>query len=129
MILNGDTFFPIDYALFNSYHDVHMADISISLREIQDVSQSGHVLKGENHRILSFNEKINEKTAGLINGGAYIFNKNILERFNLPEAFSIEKDFFEKHIDRVKAHGFVFDDYFIDIGTPENYLKAQSDLT
>lgn len=128
LILNGDTFFSIDYKRFIEQHKEHDAEISICLRRVDNVGSSGAVFVDKNNRILSFKEKPNENASGTINGGIYIFKKNILDRFDLAEAFSVEKDFFEKYIDRVKAYGFVFPDYFIDIGTPENYRKAQNDF-
>ncbi|MDP3956374.1 MAG: nucleotidyltransferase family protein [bacterium] len=128
LIVNGDTFFPIDYSRFAREHVKHDADISIALRKVNDVSKSGAVQTDAKKRITSFNEKLGESKVGTINGGIYLFKKNILDNFDLPEIFSIEKDFFEKYIDKIKAYGFIFSDYFIDIGTPENYEKARDDL-
>lgn len=128
LILNGDTFFPIDYKRFIAQHKEHDAEISMCLRRVDDVRSSGVVFIDKKDRILSFKEKPDENNSGIINGGAYIFNKNIFDKFDLPEVFSVEKDFFEKYIDRIKAYGFVFPDYFIDIGTPESYRRAQNDF-
>ena len=42
--------------------------------------------------------------------------------------FSIEKDFFEKNINELTMFGFEYKGYFIDIGIPEDYKKAQDDF-
>ena len=42
--------------------------------------------------------------------------------------FSIEKDFFEKNINELTMFGFEYQGYFIDIGIPEDYKKAQDDF-
>lgn len=128
LILNGDTFFPIDYRRLFESHLLMNADITIGLRQIENVSQSGSVIADTEGKIIGFNEKTGENKKGVMSGGAYLFRKNIFDNFNLPDAFSIEKDFFEKHIHSVKARGLIFDDYFIDIGIPENYQKAKTDL-
>ena len=46
----------------------------------------------------------------------------------LPAAFSLEKDYMEKEFEHIKMHAFAFDDYFIDIGIPEDYAKAERDF-
>ncbi len=125
LVLNGDTFFPIDYSIFVGKHIEKGAQASICLRWVDNVGDFGMVSIGEDNRITGFNEKTKEDKSGFINGGAYIFQKDIFEDFSLPEAFSIEKDFFEKYVREMRAYGFAFSDYFVDIGTPENYKKAK----
>ena len=51
-----------------------------------------------------------------------------LDKTPANQNFSIEKDFFEKKINEINIFGFEFDGYFIDIGIPEDYLKAQHDF-
>ena len=128
IILNGDTLFPINYQTLINFHISKNAEISIGLRKIEDASASGTVLSDNSKRILRLQEKNNMKQSGVVNGGVYIFQKNVLNRFNLPEKFSIEKDFFERSINEIDAYGLAFEEYFIDIGTPENYRKANNDL-
>ena len=69
------------------------------------------------------------KQEGLINGGVYILNRNLFLSQTKPDiAFSIEKDFFENRINELHIFGFKYDGYFIDIGVPEDYKKAQDDF-
>ena len=42
--------------------------------------------------------------------------------------FSIEKDFFEKQAGSGLLYGFAYEGYFIDIGIPNDYLRAQDDF-
>lgn len=128
MILNGDTYFNIDYDLFLKKHNQSKADVSIALRHVDDTSSSGKVSIDSQNRVLSFNEKEKRSEGGTINGGVYIFERGVLEKLKFPESFSIEKDFFEKMVDRVPIYGFVFPDYFVDIGTPETYASAEKYL-
>jgi D-glycero-alpha-D-manno-heptose 1-phosphate guanylyltransferase len=128
LILNGDTYFPIEYARHIEEHRKHHAEVSLALASRDDVVHSGEVVIGAQNRITAFREKGGVSRAGLINGGVYVFNKDVLAAAGLPDAFSIEKDFFEKYLNDVRMHGFVFPDYFIDIGLPETYRKAQEDF-
>jgi len=73
-----------------------------------------------------FTEKEYRKN-GNINGGIYLAKKNIFENFNLGEKFSFE-EFMQSNIDKLKIDSLLFDDYFIDIGIPEDYEKAQTEL-
>jgi D-glycero-alpha-D-manno-heptose 1-phosphate guanylyltransferase len=49
-------------------------------------------------------------------------------QLSFPEKFSFEKEFLEKQTNNQELFGFVQDAYFIDIGIPEDYAKAQIDL-
>ncbi len=81
----------------------------------------------ETNLIVSFKEKqFYEK--GLINGGVYALNTEKFLNNNLPEKFSFEKDYLEKFVSERKMYGLIQDEYFIDIGIPEDYEKAQEEL-
>jgi D-glycero-alpha-D-manno-heptose 1-phosphate guanylyltransferase len=55
-------------------------------------------------------------------------NADILKKHIKEEKFSIEKDFFEKKLDEIKIYGLASEAYFLDIGVPEDYKKAQDDF-
>jgi D-glycero-alpha-D-manno-heptose 1-phosphate guanylyltransferase len=82
---------------------------------------------GDNYRITRFSEKQFYKS-GNINGGIYFLRTKALKGKNLPAIFSFEKDYLEKYIGTDKILGVLSDDYFIDIGIPEDYDKANRDL-
>ena len=66
---------------------------------------------------------------GLINAGVYVLKSGIfLSKTESGKNFSIEKDFFEKYINELEIFGFVHEAYFIDIGIPEDFSKAQNDF-
>jgi D-glycero-alpha-D-manno-heptose 1-phosphate guanylyltransferase len=47
---------------------------------------------------------------------------------DLPQKFSFEKDYLEKYSGAQKMIGIPDDGYFIDIGIPEDFHKANTDL-
>ncbi|HEY4285625.1 MAG TPA: nucleotidyltransferase family protein [Puia sp.] len=125
LILNGDTFFGIDLASLSAFHHAKDADCTLCLKPMLDFDRFGVVELNEEQRVTSFREK-QHYTAGLINGGVYALN---LPRFldeGLPEKFSFEKDYLEKG-DR-SLFGIVQDNYFIDIGIPEDYMRVQKEI-
>ena len=65
---------------------------------------------------------------GLINGGLYILNVENFLGESFPEKFSFEKSYLEKFFNKYDMFGLVQDEYFIDIGIPEDYERAQDEL-
>lgn len=126
--MNGDTFYEIDFLKFLHIHRGKESKLSIVLRELDDVSRYGSIERDEDRRITGFYEKNQKTGSGFINGGIYIINKRFFESQNLPEKFSLEKDFFEKVYKTEKIYGILCRQYFIDIGVPEDYAKAQEDF-
>jgi D-glycero-alpha-D-manno-heptose 1-phosphate guanylyltransferase len=127
VVLNGDTFFKIDLAELSSFHLHHDAECTICLREMKKTDRYGVVDINSNGRIVSFKEKKFYETS-VINGGVYAVDVARLLREDLPEKFSFEKDYFEKMYGSKRIFGLIQQGYFIDIGIPEDYEKAQHDF-
>jgi D-glycero-alpha-D-manno-heptose 1-phosphate guanylyltransferase len=126
-IINGDTFFKIDLHQLSSFHQNQNADCTLCLKPMQNFDRYGAVELNENNSIKNFSEKKFYEN-GLINGGVYALNvKNFLDK-KLPEKFSFEKDYLEKFYTTEKFMGLIQDEYFIDIGIPEDYERAQKEM-
>jgi D-glycero-alpha-D-manno-heptose 1-phosphate guanylyltransferase len=125
-VLNGDTFFDVNLTELDAYHNNTNADFSMSLKHLTEFDRYGTITL-ENSRVKGFKEKTYTKE-GWINGGVYLTSASVLNRFDLPEQFSLEKDFLERHLDSLQVNGYCSDGYFIDIGIPEDYFKANEDL-
>jgi D-glycero-alpha-D-manno-heptose 1-phosphate guanylyltransferase len=129
LALNGDSFFDIDIDKLHQFHDFKNASFSLALRKVNNASRYGCVELNKENEIMSFQEKSDTSEAGLINAGVYILEPNLfLKHTPSNTKFSIEKDFFEKELQVLPIYGFEFEGYFIDIGIPEDYTKAQHDL-
>ena len=129
LALNGDSFFDLNIKSYYNAHVESISDCSLALRNISNASRYGTIKLGEFNIINSFQEKTGEHHQGLINGGVYLLSKEVfLDETKGKTSFSIEKDFFEKKVKKLNLHGFTFDGYFIDIGIPADYEKAQHDF-
>lgn len=126
-IINGDTFFDTNLRELASFQMRNKVDFSIMLKPMQNFNRYGTVELGKNNQIISFHEK-EPKEQGLINGGIYFAKTSIQSCFPNLEKFSFEKDFMEAMVNRLPLGGLIVDQYFIDIGIPEDYLKAQQEL-
>ncbi len=122
-IVNGDTFFDIDLKNLSLKDD---SKIILSLKSMSEFDRYGCVEYDENFYVTQFTEK-GYKKSGNINGGIYLVKKNIFNSFELPQKFSFE-DFLQENFRTLKAKVQVFDSYFIDIGIPEDYSRAQQEL-
>lgn len=133
VILNGDTFFNVD---LDSLVEAHQSlpgpqGIMIALKPMTSFDRYGAVemekISSNLGKILSFKEK-EYCESGLINGGVYSLKKSLSDMSSLPEKFSFEKDFLIPEAAMGRAAGMISDSYFIDIGIPEDYEKAQGEL-
>ena len=129
VVLNGDSFFEIDlHSFYNQYSD-SVGDGALALRKVANAARYGTIKLGELDMISAFTEKTGEDKPGTINAGVYILSRDLfLEETEGGKNFSIEKDFFEKKLNILNLYGFTYDDYFIDIGIPEDYKQAQHDF-
>ncbi|RTJ40181.1 D-glycero-D-manno-heptose 1-phosphate guanosyltransferase [Campylobacter jejuni] len=114
-VLNGDTFFDIDLSKLK----LNRSKICLALKQMNDFDRYGTVNVDEQGFVISFEEKI-FKNQGLINGGIYLLTKDIFNEFDLEKKFSFEK-FLQENYKNLKARTEIFDDYFVDIGVPEDY--------
>jgi len=129
LVLNGDSFFDVNITDHFNNHISKQADCSLALRKVFNASRYGTILLGIGNAIETFKEKNNIEQTGLINGGVYILNRKLyLSKTNEAVPFSIEKDFYESRINELHIFGLEYDGYFIDIGIPEDYNKAQTDF-
>jgi D-glycero-alpha-D-manno-heptose 1-phosphate guanylyltransferase len=93
---------------------------------MQDFDRYG-VVEVENERIVSFKEKQFYKE-GLINGGVYLLNKTRFLQRALPKKFSFETDYLQAFAHEKNFYGSIQNGYFIDIGMPDDYARAQQDF-
>lgn len=126
-VMNGDTFFDITFDKMLTEHTQSRADVSVALKPMQNFDRYGAVEVDGDTRILQFKEKVFIES-GLINGGTYCINKSLFSKEDLPEVFSFEKEILEKQISCLKIQGCIFDNYFIDIGIPADFAKANIDF-
>lgn len=129
LILNGDTLFSVDLFQMHDFHKKHSSQVTLGLKYYDDVGRFGTVSMDNRFRITGFEEKKQTGVKqGCINGGVYLINRKLYSTINFPKVFSIEKHFFEKYYEHINFSGFLSNKYFIDIGIPEDYLRAQNEF-
>lgn len=127
LVVNGDTLFKINLQQLVRFHYGQQADCTLALKPMQNFNRYGIVEINKTGRVIAFKEKM-QYASGLINGGVYVLNVPELLKEDFPATFSFEKDYLEKKLSTQKISGLVQEEYFIDIGIPEDFQQAQSDL-
>lgn len=131
LVLNADTYFPMDYQGLLCFHQENDGDFSLATRGVPDISRYGAVRRDAAGRILAWNEKLEDggqPLAGEINGGIYVMKKSLIAE--IPEGKqSLEQDCIPKWLSEGKRiFGLPFDGYFMDIGIPKDYQQFITDV-
>jgi D-glycero-alpha-D-manno-heptose 1-phosphate guanylyltransferase len=127
IVVNGDTLFKANIEEAFAMHVQNKAECTLLLKPMQDFDRYGVVEVNDDYTVKNFREKKFFK-AGNINAGVYVLNVESFLDKDLPEKFSFEKDYLEKLYTTKKIYGWVSDVYFIDIGIPADFNKAQEEL-
>lgn len=126
LVVNGDTLVNLQLTALLEQHRALHSDATMLVTRVPDASRYGRVEFEENRTIRDFREKNLDapETAGWINAGVYLLEPPLLQR--LPEgSYSLEREIFPAWISEgVRFRAFQHEGYFLDIGTPEAYLKA-----
>lgn len=121
IVLNGDTFFDVDLDALS-----FTAPVTLALKPMRNFDRYGAV-DWDGELVMGFHEKA-ACAEGLINGGVYALVRSQLDFAFQPKRFSFEKDLLEPLAAAHLVAGQVQDGYFIDIGIPEDYARAQREL-
>jgi D-glycero-alpha-D-manno-heptose 1-phosphate guanylyltransferase len=127
LVANGDTLFHINLKEMIQLHLQNKAGCTLALKSMEHIERYGLVYPDEKGKVIRFEEK-QPVDQGLINGGIYLLDREEFLSREWPEKFSFEKEYLEKEVSNGKIFGSVQSGYFIDIGIPEDFLKAQTDL-
>lgn len=127
LLLNGDTLFHVDLLQLVQYHQDRAADLTLSLKPMRRFDRYGAVIVSSDSRVLSFQEK-RMCESGLINGGVYVARTNLWDPYELSARFSFERFLENPGAQKLNMYGFPSEGYFIDIGIPEDYERAKSEL-
>lgn len=126
LVCNGDTLLGIDYRELRRWYAAIQAKLAMVLRVVPEVARYGSVLtSGE--RVLGYEEK-GRSGPGLINAGMYMLERRVFDELGFSGKFSFEADFLQPHCATLQPRAYVSAGYFIDIGIPADFDRAQSEL-
>jgi mannose-1-phosphate guanylyltransferase len=130
-VLNGDILTDIDLTAMMRQHHQAKAKVSIALTPVEDPTIYGVVETDAQGMVVRFVEKPKreEVTTNMINAGIYIVKPEVLDYIPPAKPTMFERYVFPLLLEKGEPIlGYPSDSYWIDIGTPEKYLKAHHDL-
>lgn len=126
LLMNGDSLFDISLQDLVAAHVLRPSLVTIALAHVADGQRYGRVTCGPDGVITAFTEKTDADTPGLINSGLYIIERPLLDLIPADRPVSLEREVIPQLVGR-DVRGQPIDGYFIDIGVPEDYVRAQRD--
>mgnify|MGYP000933097987 FL=1 len=123
--INGDSIIEGNWISLNPFLKDNYKAV-IGLTEVSNPGRYGSI-NINNNRIIAFNEKDDNSSSNLINGGIYLLRKEIFKKYE-KNIISLEKDIFPELLNDGELAGKKIDGYFIDIGTPKSLKDAKKKL-
>ena len=131
VVFNGDVLTQVDLAAVLRLHREREAKATIVLTPVENPRAYGLVETDAKGNIQRFLEKPgdSEITCNTINAGIYVLEPDTFDRIPKDTAWSIERSFFPSLIERGETFvAYIYDGYWIDIGTPAKYLQVHRDI-
>jgi mannose-1-phosphate guanylyltransferase len=129
LALNGDILTDLDLTAMVSFHRDHGASVTISLTHVEDARPFGLVPTDAGGRVAAFLEKPADPMPGDVNAGTYVLDPSVLSGIARGEPRSIEREIFPALIAEDRpVYGFVSPAYWMDLGTPQKYLRGHFDI-
>jgi mannose-1-phosphate guanylyltransferase len=131
LVMNGDIFTDLNLTEMLHFHKNKNSKVTIALAPVDDPTRFGVVETDGNQRVTRFVEKPKPEqiTSNMINAGVYIIEREILNRVPQGKRFMFERDVFPTLLSEGEpVFGYATDAYWIDTGTPEQYLQLNRDL-
>jgi NDP-sugar pyrophosphorylase family protein len=131
VVFNGDVLTEVDLAAVIALHRERKAKATIVLTPVENPSAYGLVETDARGNIQRFLEKPkpDEITCNTINAGIYVLEPDTFDRIPKDTPWSIERSFFPSLIERGETFvAYIYNGYWIDIGTPEKYMQVHRDI-
>ena len=131
VVFNGDVLTNVDLRAVLALHRERKAKATIVLTPVENPRAYGLVETDAKGNVSRFLEKPGEDeiTCNTINAGIYILEPDTFDRIPKDTAWSIERSFFPSLIERGETFvAYVYDGYWIDIGTPAKYIQVHRDI-
>lgn len=125
--LNGDSFVSLDYRQMLRVHLDRSAPATLALVQVEDGGRYGTVSLDARGYVERFHEKSGQHHPAWINAGVYLFASSLMEKVPDQRPVSLEAEVLPALVPSGIV-GFRCDGYFIDIGVPEDFARAQSEL-
>lgn len=129
VVLNGDILSGHDLGAQLELHAKEDAAVTLHLVEVPDPARFGCVPTDSGGRVTAFLEKTPRPLTNLINAGCYVFRRRVIDEIPAGQVVSVERVTFPALISAGQVvMGYPDTAYWLDVGTPEAYVRGSCDL-
>jgi mannose-1-phosphate guanylyltransferase len=129
VVLNGDILSGHDIAAQVRLHVDRDADVTLHLVRVADPRRFGCVPTDGDGRVTAFLEKMPDPVTDQINAGCYVFRRGVIDAIPNDRPVSVERETFPDLLAAdARVVGYVETAYWLDLGTPESYVRGSADL-
>ena len=130
VVANGDVLTDLDVGALVQFHRNSGAEATLHLTPVEDPSAFGVVDQEPSGIVRRFIEKPPPGTSpsNLINAGTYVFEPSVIARIPDGRKVSVEREIFPALVADQTLWAMATNDYWIDTGQPDLYLKANLDV-
>ena len=124
LVINGDVITDVDFEAMLAYHQEHKAEITVGVRQF-GVEVPYGVLECEGSRVRELKEK--PHLDFLVNAGIYLLEPSVYACITKGERMDMT-ELIQRLLDSKRSViSFPIIEYWLDIGQPADYERAQSD--
>lgn len=131
IVFNGDVLTEVNLRAVLDLHRSRSARATIVLTPVPNPAAYGLVETDAEGNVQRFLEKPtgDQITCNTINAGIYVLEPDTFDRIPRDTNWSIERRFFPSLVEQGDTFvAYVYDGYWIDIGTPEKYQQVHRDI-
>lgn len=127
IVMYGDIYTRVNLQELVQKHKEYQGDVTFTIKEMENFDRFGIVEFKEDNRITKFREK-QFTIKGYMNAGVYVIKNNIFNNSRFGEQFSLENEYFQENVNKMKYYAYQYDGEFVDIGIPEDYIRLNQML-
>jgi mannose-1-phosphate guanylyltransferase / phosphomannomutase len=130
LVISGDALCDVDLGRLVRFHRKHEAAVTIGLKSVENPLEFGIVVTDEEGRIERFLEKPSwgQVFSDTINTGIYVLEPEVLEHVPTDRPYDFSKELFPLLLEMGRPlYGYVFEDYWQDIGNLDQFRQANFD--
>lgn len=129
VVCNGDILSGTDIGALVGRHRESRADVTLQLQRVANPSRFGCVPTDSYGWVSEFLEKTPNPPTEQVNAGCYVFTRERIGDIPVGRPVSVERETFPGMLaEGAHIYGFVDSAYWLDVGTPESYVRGSADL-
>jgi len=126
LVVNGDILTDLDFRALYEHHLEGGAVLTVAVHDRSDLVDYGIVEVGSDGLVTSFREKPSSRLT--VSMGAYVFSRRVLDWIPRNQAYGFDQLMLRLLDDGEPVNTLRYDGYWLDVGRPDDYVRAQQDI-